>query len=84
MNIIVSYPSQCITTHHNASQVLLAYLMKLRNASADDMLHVVQGKRACADPNPGFMLQLDAWQHMGFTCDRQHAAYGQTVRMMEV
>lgn len=58
--------------------------MKLRSASADDMLRVVQGKRPSVQPNPGFMLQLDAWQHMGYTCDRSHASYGQAVRMLEV
>ena len=46
-------------------QLVVAYLMKTEGLSRDAALASVKSKRACAEPNAGFMTQLQHWGAMG-------------------
>ena len=46
-------------------QVVVAYLMKQEGLSRDEALASVKKARDCAEPNSGFMTQLEHWGDMG-------------------
>lgn len=53
----------------------MAYLMKLQGASALDALSALQKPHPAAQPNAGFMRQLQLWATMGCRLDERHPAY---------
>jgi len=48
----------CANGISRSPTVVTAYLMKTRNLSTEEALAFVSSKRACVDPNKGFIQQL--------------------------
>ena len=46
---------------------MAAYLMREEGLSRDEVLASVKRARAVADPNEGFLVQLQQWQELGCT-----------------
>lgn len=49
--------------------IVLAYLMHVRRITVQDALSLVRSRRSIADPNPGFMHQLELYESAGLNVD---------------
>ncbi|KAN0062948.1 tyrosine protein phosphatase yvh1 [Thecaphora frezii] len=54
--------------------IAAAYLMHTRRISAHDAVQMIQARRARAQPNAGFMAQLELYEQVGFEIDMRHQA----------
>lgn len=55
-------------TYHGM-QIATAYLMRTRQMTSTDALQLIQSRRPQADPNPGFMHQLELYESGGYEVD---------------
>lgn len=57
--------------------VIMAYLMYRYKLKLPQALHAVKRRSESAQPNDGFMKQLELFEHMGFTVDKLSSTYRQ-------
>ncbi|EPQ27289.1 uncharacterized protein PFL1_05212 [Pseudozyma flocculosa PF-1] len=54
--------------------IAAAYLMSTRRISTSEAVKMIQARRARAQPNPGFMAQLELYEQVGYEIDMRHQA----------
>ncbi|XP_029212053.2 dual specificity protein phosphatase 12-like isoform X1 [Acropora millepora] len=65
----------CLSGISRSSAVVLAYLMKTKGMSLDEALVFLQNRYPKANPNDGFVVQLQLYEAMGNTVDKTNPAY---------
>ncbi|KAI9271728.1 protein-tyrosine phosphatase-like protein [Phascolomyces articulosus] len=65
----------CEAGMSRSTAVVAAYLMRTRQLSPQAALDMVKAKRTFAQPNSGFMEQLDLYQLLQYRVDTSHVAY---------
>lgn len=53
--------------------LVAAYIMATRGLTRDEALDLIRARRHQAEPNPGFMEQLDLYERAGYQVDLRHA-----------
>lgn len=67
----------CLSGVSRSSAVVLAYLMKTNQVSLDEALVLLRTAYPKANPNDGFVEQLQLYQAMGCTVDKTNPVYKQ-------
>ncbi|VVU95476.1 Dual specificity phosphatase, catalytic domain [seawater metagenome] len=61
----------CMSGRSRSVTIVMAYLMSHKNIHTDDLLKFIRTKREIAEPNPGFIKQLDLYYNTLYNPDNE-------------